>query len=40
VRQLVAESGRAGMRVGLREEVGGHVPDLAGRTAYRVVQEA
>jgi signal transduction histidine kinase len=40
VRQLVAESGRAGMRVGLREEVGGPVPDLAGRTAYRVVQEA
>jgi signal transduction histidine kinase len=40
VRQLVAESGRAGMRVGLREEVGGAVPDLAGRTAYRIVQEA
>ena len=40
VRQLVAESGRAGMRVGLREEVGGAVPDLVGRTAYRIVQEA
>jgi hypothetical protein len=40
VRQLVAESGRAGMRVELREEVGGAVPDLVGRTAYRIVQEA
>jgi signal transduction histidine kinase len=40
VRELVAESSRAGMRVGLREDVGGAVPDLAGRTAYRVVQEA
>ena len=40
VRQLVAESGRAGMRVSLRDETGGSVPDLAGRTAYRVVQEA
>jgi signal transduction histidine kinase len=40
VRQLVAESGRAGMRVGLREEVGEAVPDLVGRTAYRIVQEA
>src|SRR5215218_1493067 len=40
VRELVAESSRAGMRVGLREEVGDAVPDLAGRTAYRVVQEA
>jgi signal transduction histidine kinase len=40
VRELVAESGRAGMRVGLREELGGAVPDLVGRTAYRVVQEA
>jgi signal transduction histidine kinase len=27
------------MRVGLREEVAAAVPDLAGRTAYRVVQE-
>jgi signal transduction histidine kinase len=36
---LVAESGRAGMRVDLRTETGGAVPDLAGRTAYRVVQE-
>jgi signal transduction histidine kinase len=40
VRELVAESSRVGMRVGLREEVGDAVPDLAGRTAYRVVQEA
>jgi signal transduction histidine kinase len=40
VQQLVAESGRAGMRVSLRDEVGGPVPDLTGRTAYRVVQEA
>ena len=40
VRQLVAESGRAGMRVGLREELGGAtVPDLVGRTVYRTVQE-
>ncbi|HEX5882828.1 MAG TPA: histidine kinase [Actinomycetota bacterium] len=40
VAQLVAESGRAGMRVALRDETCGAVPDLAGRTAYRVVQEA
>ena len=41
VRQLVAESGRAGMRVSLRDETGGAaVPDLVGRTAYRIVQEA
>jgi signal transduction histidine kinase len=40
VRELVAESGRAGMRVRLREEVGGAVPDLVGRTAYRVAREA
>jgi signal transduction histidine kinase len=40
VQQLVAESGRAGMRVGLREEVDGPVPDLVGRTTYRIVQEA
>jgi signal transduction histidine kinase len=40
VRQLVAESGRAGMRVDLREELdGAAVPDLVGRTAYRTVQE-
>jgi signal transduction histidine kinase len=40
VRQLVAESGRAGMRIGLREELdGAAVPDLVGRTAYRTVQE-
>ena len=40
VAQLVAESGRAGMRVALRDETSGAVPDLVGRTAYRVVQEA
>jgi signal transduction histidine kinase len=40
IAQLVAESGRAGMRVGLREETGGAVPDGVGRTAYRIVQEA
>jgi signal transduction histidine kinase len=40
VRQLVEESGRAGMRVDLAQEVDGTVPDLAGRTAYRIVQEA
>jgi signal transduction histidine kinase len=39
VRQLVEESGRAGMRVDLRHETNGAVPDLAGRTAYRIVQE-
>jgi signal transduction histidine kinase len=40
VRQLVTESGRAGMWVGLREELdGAAVPDLVGRTAYRTVQE-
>jgi len=38
IRELVAESGRAGMRVALHEEAGA-APDLAGRTAYRVVQE-
>jgi signal transduction histidine kinase len=38
VRELVAESGRAGMLVSLHQEVGA-APDLAGRTAYRVVQE-
>jgi glucose-6-phosphate-specific signal transduction histidine kinase len=37
---LVAESSRAGMRVELREETAGTVPDAVGRTAYRVVQEA
>jgi signal transduction histidine kinase len=40
VQQLVAESGRAGMRVSLRDDTGSPVPDLTGRTAYRVVQEA
>jgi signal transduction histidine kinase len=37
---LVAESSRAGMRVELRKETAGTVPDAVGRTAYRVVQEA
>lgn len=40
LQQLVAESGQAGMRVDLREEVHGAVPDRVGRTAYRTVQEA
>jgi nitrate/nitrite-specific signal transduction histidine kinase len=40
VQQLVAESGRAGMRVTLHDKTSGPVPDLTGRTAYRVVQEA
>ncbi|MEV7966933.1 histidine kinase [Sphaerisporangium sp. NPDC088356] len=40
IRQLAAESVRAGMRVDLREETGGAVPDGVGRTAYRIVQEA
>jgi signal transduction histidine kinase len=40
VRQLVAESGRAGMRVTLDDETSGAVGDLTGRTAYRVGQEA
>jgi len=39
VRLLVAESGRAGMRVDLRTETGGAVPEGVGRTAYRIVQE-
>ncbi|HEX6468102.1 MAG TPA: histidine kinase [Streptosporangiaceae bacterium] len=40
VRDLVAESRRAGMEVDLREEAAaGAVPDSVGRTAYRVVQE-
>jgi signal transduction histidine kinase len=37
---LVAESGRAGMRVELLDRVEGTVPTAAGRTAYRIVQEA
>ncbi|GAA4562403.1 sensor histidine kinase [Planotetraspora kaengkrachanensis] len=39
IHQLVAESVEAGMRVDLRQEIGGQVPDGMGRTAYRVVQE-
>jgi len=38
--ELVAESRRAGMDVELRTDVTGVPPDTAGRTAYRVVQEA
>ncbi|MEV8634456.1 histidine kinase [Streptosporangium sp. NPDC051023] len=40
IRQLVTESDRAGMRVDMREECTGVVPDRLGRTAYRIVQEA
>ncbi|WP_078888609.1 sensor histidine kinase [Streptomyces sclerotialus] len=40
VHRLVAESCAAGMRVRLVEEVPEDVPELIGRTAYRVVQEA
>ncbi|GLW05199.1 two-component sensor histidine kinase [Microtetraspora sp. NBRC 13810] len=40
VGELVADSRRAGMPVTLSEEVAGPVPERAGRTAYRVVQEA
>jgi signal transduction histidine kinase len=40
VPQLVEESVLAGMRVDLAQEVDGAVPDLVGRTAYRIVQEA
>ncbi|OZM82486.1 sensor histidine kinase [Pseudonocardia sp. MH-G8] len=40
VPDLVAESRRAGMRVDLRHEIDVAVPETAGRTAYRVVQEA
>ncbi|WP_214409548.1 histidine kinase [Sphaerisporangium fuscum] len=38
--RLAEESERAGMRVDLRVEVAGDLPESAGRTAYRVVQEA
>jgi signal transduction histidine kinase len=40
VEPLVAESARAGARVDLRQEISGTVPDGAGRTTYRIVQEA
>ncbi len=40
IRHLVEESSRAGMRVDLAEDVAGLVPDSAGRTAYRIAQEA
>ncbi|GAA3835703.1 histidine kinase [Sphaerisporangium flaviroseum] len=40
VQQLVEESSLAGMRVDLREDLTGAVPDQVGRTAYRIVQEA
>ncbi|MFC4061163.1 sensor histidine kinase [Planomonospora corallina] len=39
LRHLAAESDGAGMRVELREETSGAVPESAGRTAYRIVQE-
>ncbi len=38
--QLVAESAGANLRVALRSEVVGDVPDTAGRTVYRIVQES
>lgn len=38
--QLVAESAGANMRVSLRSDVVGDVPDTAGRTLYRIVQES
>jgi signal transduction histidine kinase len=38
--QLVEESAHANMRVSLRSEVTGEVPDTAGRTVYRIVQES
>ncbi|WNV90402.1 histidine kinase [Umezawaea sp. Da 62-37] len=37
---LVAESDHPGMRVALRSDVEGDVPDSAGRTVYRIVQES
>jgi signal transduction histidine kinase len=37
--QLVEESAHANMRVSLRSEVTGDVPDTSGRTIYRIVQE-
>ncbi|MFB7632003.1 sensor histidine kinase [Streptomyces sp. NPDC056149] len=40
VHRLVAESCAAGMRVRLLKEIPEAAPDLIGRTAYRVVQEA
>jgi signal transduction histidine kinase len=40
VQMLLAESGRAGMRVELRTETSGPAPEGIGRTAYRIVQEA
>ncbi|RSM67416.1 two-component sensor histidine kinase [Kibdelosporangium aridum] len=36
---LVSESRRAGMNVRLRQQLSGAVPDLLGRTSYRIVQE-
>lgn len=39
VRELVAESGRAGMRVSLDMEVADGAPESIGRTVYRTVQE-
>ncbi|ALG13853.1 sensor histidine kinase [Kibdelosporangium phytohabitans] len=39
VATLVTESRRAGMNVRLRQELSGTVPELLGRTSYRIVQE-
>nr|CTQ93190.1 two-component sensor kinase [Kibdelosporangium sp. MJ126-NF4] len=39
VATLVTESRRAGMKVQLRQDLRGTVPDLLGLTSYRVVQE-
>jgi signal transduction histidine kinase len=39
IEHLVAESAAAGMPVTLSTELAGTVPDTAGRTAYRIVQE-
>ncbi|RZQ66073.1 sensor histidine kinase [Amycolatopsis suaedae] len=38
--KLISESAEAGMRVELDREVDGEVPETAGRTAFRIVQEA
>lgn len=39
VATLVTESRRAGMNVRLHQQLSGPVPDLLGRTSYRIVQE-
>ncbi|MGQ0838797.1 sensor histidine kinase [Actinokineospora sp.] len=40
IRRLVTESGDAGMKVVLRDQVAEPVPDGLGRACYRIVQEA